>query len=364
METSIKSSSFAMPENVGIELCRVLGLAINNISVYGMEHSVTAASVASAYDDLLGKLDSYGEIEFVLGDAGLLINGSSILTERTTGQIFVTQLTKLGVHDFALKSPLDRKEFNTFFSILASAPGSDVVADGFEAAVAKAEFRCIRVTNVSYARVDKNADFDKMNFDDSGGGKTNCASKRTVGANTFELDMDLGFEDMGFDMPATEPAAVISDVASGVDACSGRYTEDNNSADHLQQKLIEAIKGTTGQATTLVGKVDSDRETIAQVEKDARAQGVGLNLSREELLENLAEINQELSQSLTVVSSVAEMLTNENIGTMNKAQQDILKVATDGIDKINKLVAYLGNLSGVPSSLFPDKEILDEAYGR
>ncbi len=368
METTNKSSQFAMPEEIGIEICRVLGLAINNISVYGMQHSVTATSVSTAYDELLGKLDSYAEIEFMISDTGLLINGTAIQTERTTGQIFVAQLSKLGVHDFALKSPLDRTEFGEFMSILSAAPGSEAVVNGFEAAVAKENFKCIRVTNVSYARVDKSADLDKMNFEDAGDGTINGVGKSTVGANTFELDMDIGFEDMGFEMPATEPAATepaaTEPVANDIDVGSESYAEEGKSAGQFDQQLIEVLKGTTEQATTLVGRVDSDRETIAKVEQDARSQGIGLNLSREELLENLAEINQEISQSLTVVTSVTELLTKENIGSMNKAQQDILKVASDGIDRINKLVAYLGNISGVPTSLSPDQNILNEAYGR
>jgi len=462
VKTNKKSSLFAMPEEAGIELCRVFGLAINNISMYGMEHSVTATSVAAAYDELLGKLDGFGEIEFVLADVGLMINGAIIKTERTTGQLFVTQLNKLGVHDFALKSPLDRFEFNRFMSILASPPGSEEVADGFESAISKAGFKCIRVTNVSYARVDENEDLSKMNFEDpsceseEGDAKVADGSKSFNldvggGANTFDLDFDMGFDEIGFEGTS---AHMETERENNLVADAKSYLKEKKFTEDLQKRLIEKIRGTVsspedrkrlraqlldsgfsrndwgdlllvsgciaadrddagaaetllrirrevdalaahgetiaagkssdamssildtigqevaklssqtkGHVTTLVGKVDADRETIARVEQDARARGIGLNLSRDELLESLAEINQELAQSLTVISSVTDILTNENIGAMNPAQQDILKVAADGIEKIHKLAAYMGNLSGIPAGLSPDREIINEAYG-
>lgn len=364
METSRKSLAFKMSEDTGIDLCKVLGLAINNISVYGIAHSVTATSVSSAYDRLVELLDTYGKVSFVFGDSGLLINDTLIRTERSTGQLFVSQLTKLGVNDFTFKSPLDRREFNSFFTILAAAPASEVVADGFEAAVAKGGFKSIQVTNVIYARIDKNADLKKMNFDGPGQGAIDRTNKSSGGANTFDLDMDLGFEDLGFEIPQTDSGYAQTGLNGGSNDNAQSVTVNNKSVNEMHQNLIDTIQETKQQATTLVGKVDSDRKTIAKVEQDAKAHGIGLNLTREELLENLAEINQELSQSLTVVTSVTELLSAENMGSMNQAQRDILKVAVDGIERINKLVVYLGNLSGVPSGFIPDQNIINEAYGK
>jgi len=158
MARAVESAGrFALPEQEGLGLCRTLGLAISNISMYGMEHSVAATSVTQAFDALVSKTDLYGEIEFVLGDAGLMVNGSVVVTERSTGQLLVDQITKLGVHDFVFVPPINRAEFTQFVLILAASPGSTAVADGFEEAIAKAELKSVRVANVSYARVDKNA---------------------------------------------------------------------------------------------------------------------------------------------------------------------------------------------------------------
>ena len=446
--------NFALSDSAGVELCRVLGLAISNISMYGMDHSVTATSVASAYDELVAKVDSYGEIEFVLEDNGLIINGRVVETERTTGQLLVAQLSRLGVHDFTFSSPLNRQEFNKFVSIVSAPPGSEILSGGFESAISKAKLKCIQVKNVAYARVEKDADLSKMNFNDNGSGSRSYDLDTTSGggAKVFDLDMDLdmGLSELGFEevVPVTAPDnSMLADARS--------YLEKKKSADDLQQRLIMQVKaaGTSpeerrvlknkllgagfaeddwsdllvksnveihdsgynvkavealhrirqevetlaahgdaivagkssaamssildsigqevariaseakGHITTLAGKVDADRETIARVERDARASGIGLNLSRDELLESLAEINQELAQSLTVVSSVTDILVGEKMGAVTDAQRDILNVAAQGVEKIQKLVSYLNNLSGFPEQLSPDRNLLDEAYG-
>ena len=470
------SSKFSLPDSDGLDLCRVLGLAISNVSMYGMEHSVTASSVAAAYDELVAKVDSYGEIDFVLEGAGIIINGCMVDVERTTGQLFVTQLNKIGVHDFAFTAPLNRLDFNRFISIIAASPGIGFLVDGFEAAVGKADLECVRVRNVSYARVDKDADLAKMNFGDAGcgcgddgrgggvgeagAGASACGIKSYDlggaggGAKVFDLDMELGAGDVGVvgDVGGGGGASGVVDSAVLVDARS--YIEKMRSVECVQRRLMNMVRSAgsaearqnlkdqlfgagftdgdwlellsgcrltsaeyaadsaagdmicrmkrkveewgaeefsdangkcscavsdvldsialdasriasrvEGDISTLAGKVDADRETIAMVEHDARTSGIGLNLSRDELLDSLAEINQELMQALTVVSSVTDVLVSEKMGAMTGAQHDVLRVAAEGVGRIQKLISYLNILSGFPETLSPDRNLLDEAYG-
>jgi hypothetical protein len=338
-----------------------------------------------------------------------------------------------------------------------------VVTGGFEIAISEANLKSIQVKNVAYARVEKDADLSKMNFDDnsggSGGGSYNLDTTSGGGSKVFDLDMDLdvGLSELGFEevMPAAAPAYSMpaSDKSMLIDAKS--YLEQKRSAEDLHQKLIMQVRAcgaspdgrrelkdkllsagfseeewsdllvksgadiqesgynvkavealrrireavetlaahgnavvsgkssaamssildsigqevariaseAKGHITTLAGKVDADRKTIAQVERDARASGIGLNLSRDELLASLAEINQELAQSLTVVSSVTDILAGEKMGAVTDAQRDVLSVAAQGVERIQKLVSYLNNLSGFPEQLSPDRALLDEAYG-
>lgn len=433
---------FALPEADGIYLCKVLGLAISNISMYGIEHSVTATSVAQAFDALVAKTDLYGAIEFVTGEGGLMVNGSPVETARTTGQLLMDQLMKLDVHDFEFQPPVSHGDFNQFMTILAAAPGSLAVSDGFETAMAKAKLKSVRVSGVSYTRVDKNAPPPPP-----------PSTRRTSsagGSRSFDLDIEMGIEELG-----AGDAAAAGIPASGLSFAATAYVEQKRAADAERQKLLELIRTqgsslegrralreqlfgagvtreewndlllasgaalpdelhggtavetlqrllmdvdvlasqgtaiaagqsseamdnilqaislevarlvteTQGQADTLAEKVDSDRQTVAQLEAEARARGIGLNLSRDELLASLAEINQELAQPLTAASAVIDVLEEGKLGAVTEAQHDVLHVASDGMKRLGKLVAYLSTISGMPEALSPDREILDDAYG-
>ena len=432
---------FALPESDGIGLCKVLGLAISNISMYGIAHTVTATSVTQAFEALVAKTDLYGAIEFVIGDGGLMLNGCPVETARTTGQLLIDQLQKLGVHDFEFTPPVSRSDFNRFMSIIAAPPGSSSVSAGFEAAMAEAKLKSVRVSGVSYARVDKNAP--------SSPPPSTRRISNAGGSKSFDLDLDMGVEDLGFGTAA--PAGTI---APGLTFAATAYLEQKRAADAERQKLLELIRSqgstlegrrslreqlfgagvtkeewddlllasgaalpaemqggtaaetlqrllmdvdvlasqgtaiaagrsteamrnileaisrevarltteTKGQADTLAGKVDSDRETVAQLEAEARARGIGLSLSREELLASLAEINQELAQPLTSALAVIDVLEKGKLGAVTQAQKDVLCVASDGMKRLGKLVAYLTIISGVPETLSPDREVLDDAY--
>ena len=444
----------ASPMDEAVEICRVLGLAISNVSMYGRQHSVTAGALETAFTVFKQKLYVYSELEFVMSESGVILNGTPVETERTTGQLLVNQLKKLGVHDFTMSSSLTREEFECFADILAAVPGSDASAGGFEAAVKQAGIRGIRVKNVSYARVDKDADLSKMNFDESrgGGGEGKSSGKgigmgSASGSKVFDLDaeLDLDLSAFGFEMPAAAAETVADETDPALEAEARNFLEKKNAMEGIRRRLAGKIRaasgsaealdklktqlqaigfgeedwydllseGTTvatgrdnptlealqrikteveqladrrggamsgvvdsigaeiaritqntkGEIATLAGKLDADRDTIAKVEQDARDRGVGLNLSREELLESLAEINQELGQSLTVVTSVTDILLNGKLGTLSGDQQDVLKMATEGVERINRLVGYLSRLSGMPEKLSPDMKVLNEAYG-
>ena len=445
-------SHFALPAPENLEICQILGLALNNISMYGMAHSVTATSVAQAYDCFVGKLDLYGAIEFVYSEAGLLINGVAVETERSTGKLLVDQLVRLKIHDFELSSPISRPEFGRFMSVLASTPGSPEVADGFEAAIAKLGLKSVRVANVSYARVDK----DKPLVPDEGskgkgGGFSGAGlgSSSSGGAKSFDLDFDLGGDDFMFSSDSS-----LGGPNLAVTAAASSYIEQKRAADAernsllamirdagkdpealqaLRQQLLEAgltsrewddllvssgalaaggnaeqhetlnqlmasvdllaaegaalasggkstdkmgsildgigaavvrlASQTTGHVDTLAGKVDADRDVVAKLEADARSHGLGLKLSREELLGNLAEINQELAQPLTATSAVIDMLAGGQLGAVSDAQRDVLKVASEGMERLEGLIKYLTRISGMPSDLSPDRQVLNDAYG-
>ncbi len=131
----------------------------------------------------------------------------------------------------------------------------------------------------------------------------------------------------------------------------------------IGREVDSLIRHTQGQASSLAQRVDADRGTVAELERRARDSGVGLQLSREELLGSLAEINQEIVQPLTTSSVMLEMLSAGRMGDLNDAQRDVLRTATEGMGRLEKLIAYLQRISGFPVELAPDHGLLSEVYG-
>ncbi len=417
--------------------------------MYGMEHSVTATAVTQAFDAVEAKTDLYGAVEFVTGDGGLMVNGSVVETVRTTGQIVMDQLMKLGVHDFEFQPPVSRGEFNQFMSILAAVPGSAAVSAGFEAAMTDAKLTSIRVSGVSYARVNKKEPPPPPPPPPSPSPLSTRRRSNSAGSKSFDLDMDLGLDDL----ESTEMLAG-GESTLGFASVASAYLEQKRAADAQRQELLELIRSkgaslegrralreqlfgagvskeewddlllasgaalpsgmagrdaietlqrllmdvdllasqgdaiaaghnteamgsileaigqevarltteTKREAVTLVDKVDADRETVAILEAEARANGIGISLSRDELLSSLAEINQELTQPLTAASAVVDLLENGHLGDVSMAQKDALGVASRGMVRLGKLISYLSTISGAPEALEPDRTILDDAY--
>lgn len=449
------SSVFPLPDSSSSDLCKRLGLALGNAAMYGMAHTVTVNAQTAAYEALVGLLDLYGEIEWVLLEDGLLINGKPVDAGRGTAQVLVDQLRRGGINNFALCPPLERREFSAFLAILAAEPGSPLIADGgVEAAVVKAGFRGIRVDKAVYERVgskasrkDPVADVPKQK--EGGRGEARPGSARVEKGRVFDLDSELLAIDDG-DLPAAGMG--ISPVPGALDISAKaahyleqrseimrqhsamvdmvrRCTEDPSSLEALRRELVGSglseaewrvllaegggdsgarhddktiarllssvqelaakrsergtdaqamthaleaigreveslIRHTQGQATSLAQRVEADRGKVAEIEQHARDSGVGLQLSREELLGSLAEINQELVQPLTTSSVMLQMLSTGKMGALSDSQRDVLRTATEGMDRLEKLIAYLQRISGFPVELCPDQSLLSEVYGK
>ncbi|MFU8780521.1 MAG: hypothetical protein ACNA71_05795 [Kiritimatiellia bacterium] len=130
----------------------------------------------------------------------------------------------------------------------------------------------------------------------------------------------------------------------------------------IRGSLDGLIEGTSLRTGSLVERINADRVPIAELEKQARESGAPIHLSREELLESLAEINQELAQPLTVSSALLDLLGSGRMGYIEPSQQELVNVATDGLARLEIVLKYLQRLSGVPNALAPDQGLLREVY--
>jgi hypothetical protein len=155
----------------------------------------------------------------------------------------------------------------------------------------------------------------------------------------------------------------VEELADQRAASGTRSQSMTNALESISREVDSLIQHTHGHASSLAQRVDADRGTVAELEQRARDSGVGLQLSREDLLGSLAEINQELVQPLTTSSTMLQMLSDGKMGELNPEQRDVLKMATEGMDRLEKLITYLQRISGFPVELSPDHGLLSEVYG-
>jgi len=156
----------------------------------------------------------------------------------------------------------------------------------------------------------------------------------------------------------------VEELAAQRARCGADAQAMNHALETIGREVESLIQHTQGKASSLAQRVDADRSTVAEIEQHARDSGIGLQLSREELLGSLAEINQELVQPLTTSSAMLQMLSAGKMGELNDSQRDVLKLATEGMNRLEKLIAYLQRISGFPVELCPDHALLSDAYGK
>jgi len=140
-----------------------------------------------------------------------------------------------------------------------------------------------------------------------------------------------------------------------------------------QQRVLEAVTRIRDALATstreserhiaaLADQVDADRQTIASIESAARRRGLGIRLTRAELIERYAELNQEIVQPLTVSTGVIDMLGSGKAGPLTPSQHDMLRLASESVERVNQLVAYMRRIAGLPDSLTPDTAIIADSY--
>jgi len=145
----------------------------------------------------------------------------------------------------------------------------------------------------------------------------------------------------------------------------------------LLQELDELMKGTpeTDRVTGVMQRIGAEAETVAAdaeakiselesalAQQDQMLIGVEeaerlkIKLSRRKMLELLAEIAQELAQSLSAINCAVGMLLARHLGEINSDQAEVLQVAARCGERLDKLLERLVEIVGLPSGLAPEKE--------
>lgn len=360
-------------------LVRALGLLINQAGIYGPNHNVTQRAARSVFIELERMLETYKEIEIAVKDKLLFVNGDSGSVDAVTAKNLSDRMDAQKVEGLVFLSPPDMSEFLLSISLFGMPPVSLAGQGGFDEALKRAGVRSIKTVAVNFQRVeeqppqepekkmapaatdvlDLSAALKAAPSDDTwgvgGNGKGNGSGNGDGG----------GTQSAKFKEQAAMLASFLRDTA--------QVLESNLSQQEMRvkmklvlERIRAAIEETTTESeqhiTTLADQVNEDKQKIDSLENAARRRGIGLKLSRHELVERYAELNQEIVQPLTVSSGVLDLLYSGKGGQITDSQKDLLKLASDSVARVNQLVAYMNRVTGLPESFMPDSEVIRDSY--
>lgn len=149
-------------------------------------------------------------------------------------------------------------------------------------------------------------------------------------------------------------------------------------------EMVDTKKGPEGQGelAKTINKLGSEIDkTVAKTEQKIQAlseearriesedgtpsdadAGTAKKMSRQEILRSLAEIGQELCQPLAVINCSVGILSSNRLGELSEPQRQTLQLAAENGNRLSILVDKLMSISGLPSDLNPDQEIIRKLY--
>ncbi|MFZ4394244.1 MAG: histidine kinase dimerization/phospho-acceptor domain-containing protein [Kiritimatiellia bacterium] len=382
----------AIPNEEAVALLRSLGLLIGQAGMYGPTHNVTQNAARALFPELSQTINKHGAIEITLRDDKLLVNGDAIDVGGSAGKNLSDRMKLHKIEGIAFLSPADLDEFLKCITLFGTPPMTLAAAGGFESALKTASLRSVQLVSVQYRRIAKDQTVVKADADRP----TKPRTPRRPGAAAIGEVLDLAAampEAAGETMGSGSAAATLSPHAEArVQALTARQQRSSALAEMLRQtaSLLEAnqddLASETHHASILdafhqihdtllamtkisereiksfASQVNADRKTIAGIESAARRRGIGLQLTREELMTRYSELSQEIVQPLTVSSGVLEMMSSGRAGSLTESQRELLQMAAESVERVNTLVNHLKKISGMPDTLTPDAQILKEAY--
>lgn len=133
-------------------------------------------------------------------------------------------------------------------------------------------------------------------------------------------------------------------------------------------KLLALVSETRQQVTSVTAGTEQKIATLRELAEAPAEEGLAdraLPMRRKALLKTLAEIAQELSQPLTVISATLEMLRSQKTGPLTASQGELLSLAAESSTRLARLVSRLMCLAGAPATLKPDRGLigLDDLAG-
>jgi len=375
-----------IPEKDAVLLIRAIGLLISQAGVYGPSHKVTQSAARSVYAELEQVIAAHGPVEIALNEKEVLVNGSSEGIGAVAGKNLADRMALHKIGGLVFLSPPDLNEFLTCVTLLGTQPFALTLDGGFEGAVKKANLRSVQVVTVAFQRVSGDTPVEQLPPEPMGSAPSPvpvAPPRRPLpvagGVGVLDLSAALEPEEEAEERPSengageerkrriSSLASLLRETAALLERDEGRVPGTQHQAviaalEQIRNVLTAMTVDSEHHITALANQVDDDRQTIASIESAARRRGIGLKLTRGELVQRYAELNQEIVQPLTVSTGVIGMLRSERTGTLTPSQRELLKMAEESVARVNQLVSYMNRISGLPDTYTPDARIIADSY--
>ena len=361
-----------IPEKEASLLVRALGLLVNQAGIYGPTHNVTRRAAHSVFAELDEMVERYGAIEIALKDDRLLLNGSLDGMDAASVRNLHDRMVLHKIGGLLFLSPTDRDEFLVCIALFGTPPATLVEEKGgFEAALKQANLRSIQAVEVAYQRVSDPDRPEPSVVTPPASIIADVEDLAAAWARNFSMQNGTPEEPV---VPsatrqsrAQQLAALLRETAAvlehDVDLDSDQQQQQFLEASaRVREALAEVTRESERHIAALADQVDADRQTIASIESAAQRRGLGIRLTRAELVERYAELNQEIVQPLTVSTGVIDMLGSGKAGPLTPSQRDMLRLAAESVERVNQLVAYMRRIAGLPTSLTPDSRVISDSY--
>ena len=153
----------------------------------------------------------------------------------------------------------------------------------------------------------------------------------------------------------TQLASLLQHLEQDVGAAEQSQIPGKLAADlhDVKTQMGVITEQTRQKIETLAKAVQEDMAAADALEQEARKSGLGPKTSRREMVRIMAEVVQEISQPLAVISCSLEMIRAKALGEVNKGQVDMLNLAAESASRIKTLVDNLGGVAGQPDGIAP-----------
>lgn len=132
-------------------------------------------------------------------------------------------------------------------------------------------------------------------------------------------------------------------------------TPGDGTLPQLVEQILAEMKKTLQQAVT---RAAEQMEVLKRITMIPAGRPDNADLSRRQLLVLMAELGQEMRQSLTVVMGAITILLGHRLGDISNEQKPLLEMAAESSRVLDDLINRMIHIAGMPSSLTPDAEVL------